>query len=391
METEIRSSVEKVLHTILRFQPISRAKIAKLCGLSKVTVSESVEWLLNVQIVKELGITEISRGRPPMLLSVNGDAGVIVAIEADKLTSKIGISDLNGKLIRWEYLPPIDENPSVFVDIISQHLHSIQKEYSHCPLGVVGVGFAIIGSFNQETGIIEYSANQASWNAYPFKMKIESIHSGIPFLVGRQSQICALGEAAFGRLKQVNNLACLSSSWGTGVGLYTELEGQHLIQERHTRFGHTTIQYDGRRCTCGNRGCLEEYVSVRTLMKEFYPDQLPQLELFRNLCKSASQKDQKTIQVFQEMYRYMAIGIANIINAYTPMQICITGMLSELIEEPALLQIQTMVEEMVPPAYRKSFQLFRSELGEMAVIYGCFAYVRENLASLVFHRTDTEE
>ena len=162
MDNAIRESIQIIWKQLLKSQPTSRAELAKLCGFSKVTASSCVDWLLDKGLVQELGVTEIRRGRPPMLLSVNGAAGVLVGIEADKISSKIAVTDLAGSLLERHDLPAIDSDPQKFVGQVSHYLMQFRKAYADRRLGVAGVGFAIVGSYNQEEGIIEYVANQTN-------------------------------------------------------------------------------------------------------------------------------------------------------------------------------------------------------------------------------------
>lgn len=388
MELNIRLSVDKVLMEVLRSQPVSRAQIAKSCGLSKVTVSDCVEWLLSQNILKELGTADIKRGRPPVMLSVNNEAGVIVAIEVDQITSKIGVSDLNGNLIKWEPLPPIDQQPEHFMDTISTKLHEICLKYERLPLSIVGIGLGIFGVYNQVLGTIEYVANHASWNSYPIRTKLNEYCPGLPLLVGRQAQMSALGEATFGGLKDVARLACITSSWGTGVGIFSMNNNRRIIPDFFTRFGHTTIKYNGRVCSCGNRGCFEEYVSIRNLIKQFYPDRDPSLNLFYELKKRLTAGDVAVSQAIQEMCKYLAIGTVNVINAYIPTHICVSGLISELFDDAHMEEIRTSIEKIVPLSYRRKLRVERSRMGALSVLYGSFAYVRENLAHLLYEKTN---
>lgn len=388
MELGIRASIELVLCTIIKTQPVSRATIAKITGLSKPAVSEAVEKLINYHLICELGISEISRGRPPMMLSINADTGVIVGIEADKISSKIGVSNLNGDLLSWSILPRIEDDPTVFLSKISQELNHIQEQYRSTALGVVGIGFGILGSYDEKAGVIEYSANQASWAKYPLRLNLERLKPGIPVRVERNAQMGAMAEIAFGDVSNVGHLVYLSSSWGLGVGVLSEGSGGKYNLGRYTRFGHTTIQWNGQRCICGNRGCLEEYASVRTLFHSFYPDQEPSMGLFEELVKRYQNREPEVTAAVRKLHGYLSIGAANAINAYNPTHFCFGGLLPQLIDDDDLDRIQEQVDSMLIPAHRQIIRLNKSQLGELGVLYGCFASVRENLAGNVMTGLD---
>lgn len=388
MESGIRASIELVLRTIIKTQPVSRATIAKITGLSKPAVSEAVEKLINYHLICELGIAGISRGRPPMMLSINAAAGVIVGIEADKISSKIGVSNLNGDLLSWSTLPRIEDDPAAFLSKINQELDHIQKQYRSTTLGVVGIGFGILGSYDEETGVIEYSANQASWNKYPLRLNLERLKPGIHLRVERNAQMGAMAEIAFGGISNIEHLVYLSSSWGLGVGVLSEGDGAKYNPGRYTRFGHTTIQLNGQRCICGNRGCLEEYASVRTLFNSFYPGKEPSMALFEELVDRYQNRESFMMAEIQKLHGYLAVGVANAINAYNPTHFCLGGLLPQLIDDDDLKKIQEQVDSMIIPAHRQMIQLNRSQLGGLGVLYGYFASARENLAGNVITSLD---
>lgn len=380
MDNTIRESIQLLWKQLLASQPASRVQLAKQCGFSKVTASHCVEWLLEKGLVQELGVTEIRRGRPPMLLSVSGEAGVLVGIEADKISSKIAVVDLAGSLLERHDLPAIEADPRKFVDQVSGHLKLFQEKYADRRLGVMGIGFAIVGAYNQEEGVIEYVANQMEWNHYPFRLEMLKMNQNIPYLVSQIARASARGEVCFGNKRGPGYLAFISANWGTGVGLYDRDSGESPLE---TRFGHATIDYQGKPCICGNRGCLEAYASIRTLFERFYPGQTPSGHQFQILVERLWAGDPAVTEAVEEMAAYLAIGIVNVINAYNPREICIGGLLGFLITEPVLAAIQRRVQEMVPPHFRRNLRITVSSLGDMAAVYGCVAMVRERLPELL--------
>ncbi|MCC7570010.1 ROK family protein [Candidatus Micrarchaeota archaeon] len=136
----------------------------------------------------------------------------------------------------------------------------------------------------------------------------------------------AVGESKMGAGKPYRNSIYLTL--GTGVG------GAIVIDKKlyngkggAGEFGHMIIIKDGRKCPCGQKGCLEEYVSVRAverlgkkyLRKNMTPLQISELALKGN--KNAK-------KVFQETGEYFGIGLTNLSNIFDPEAIVIGGGLS---------------------------------------------------------------
>ena len=78
--------------------------------------------------------------------------------------------------------------------------------------------------------------------------------------------MAAVGEWKYGAGRDTNDLVVMTI--GTGIGTSAIIEGK-LLRGRHFQAGclggHISVQYEGRECTCGNKGCLEAYGSTWSL------------------------------------------------------------------------------------------------------------------------------
>jgi predicted NBD/HSP70 family sugar kinase len=163
--------------------------------------------------------------------------------------------------------------------------------------------------------------------------------------------VCLSRELACGNIKIENDANCFALgeyfnhkkdlvgiTVGSGIGGGIIIGGKLFHGSGDAgEFGHITIYPNGRKCSCGNRGCLEEYVSIKAIkretMKKFKMIFEP-LDLF-NLAKRG---DNKAIEIFNEMGRYLGIGLSIIANILNPNLISIGGGISnagQLLLEPA--------------------------------------------------------
>ncbi|MGO1769558.1 MAG: ROK family protein [Microbacterium sp.] len=72
-----------VIHTVLRSSDVSRADVARLTGLSRITVSELVAGLVSDGIVVETGSRETAGrpGKPAKLLAINPNVFTTIAVD----------------------------------------------------------------------------------------------------------------------------------------------------------------------------------------------------------------------------------------------------------------------------------------------------------------------
>lgn len=91
-----------------------------------------------------------------------------------------------------------------------------------------------------------------------FHMKVTVINDAMAALIG---------ETAVGAAKNISNSVMLTL--GTGLGGAAIVNGKLLLGHncRAGRFGHLALYDGGRQCTCGRRGCIEQYVSATGLIK----------------------------------------------------------------------------------------------------------------------------
>ena len=92
--------------------------------------------------------------------------------------------------------------------------------------------------------------------------------------------------------------------------------------------GHQVVRVNGRRCTCGRKGCLEAYVSVPALQRsaeEATGRKMKPEEIFRGASKGNIDL-QETVQQYEEM---LGTGIVNIVNMFRPQLILLGGAMSE--------------------------------------------------------------
>lgn len=265
----------------------------------------------------------------------------------------VGLVDDNNKIVVKETLPTLAYRP---VEEITADIASLCQKV--CKKGDIslselrGIGLAIPGTINTKTGIVEYSNNLKFLN-FPI-VDFMSKHLNVPknmFKIGNDANLAAYGEAVAGAGK--NASSCVVVTLGTGVGSGIIIDGKIITGVKYggAEFGHTVIEYNGRQCSCGRRGCFEAYCSATALVemtKEKFRNTPNTLMHF--ICDGDVNKvGGKT--AFQAMYKgdkagkevvdtylsYLACGIVNIINTLQPEVLCIGGGVSN--EGPIIVEM----------------------------------------------------
>jgi glucokinase len=158
---------------------------------------------------------------------------------------------------------------------------------------------------------------------------------GLSVALGNDAHVTAVAERAFGAAHGLSNFIVVTISHG-GLGSCIFLDGHpHLGAEGFAgEFGHICIYEDGRQCSCGHRGCLEEYASarglvrtVREIIEEGRDSSLKDKgELTPQLVAVAcEQGDEVAIEAFKRTGRILGGALATYASLVDPEAIILTG------------------------------------------------------------------
>jgi glucokinase len=197
---------------------------------------------------------------------------------------------------------------------------------------VAAVGVGAPGVIHEQTGVVVKSPNFPDWNNLPLKKTLEE-ELKLPVFVENDANAAALGEQWRGAAKDIRSMIFLTLGTGVGGGIVLNGRIWHGADGMAGEVGHMTIVPEGRRCGCGNSGCLEMYASSRGIVMTFKEmcagkrldaDNRQELTSAR-IYQAARDGDTTARRVMQEMGRYLGIGIANLINIFNPEMVVIGG------------------------------------------------------------------
>ena len=223
------------------------------------------------------------------------------------------------------------------------------------------IGIGTPGPVDAIGRIARVAINLKNWHNVPLADWLEA-KTGLPTILENDANCAGLGEAWLGAGRHFKNLILLTL--GTGVGGAVILDGKLFSghQGAAGELGLIAINPDGPECNSGNRGSLEQYVSVQAIRRE---TGLEPIEL-ANLAKSG---DAKALEYWQNYGRYLGIGLASIIYILTPEAIIIGGGISAAAEF-FLPTVRAEIERRVLPSSRENLQLLVAQLGNQAGMVG---------------------
>ncbi len=304
-----------VLRTIFANESISRAEVARVTNLTRATVSELVNDLLDEGLVVETGRGESIGGKSPILLSVMADSRYLIGVNLaqDKFTG--AIVNLRGEIKESVEIPVQDSNGENALEFVYQIIDQLVKKEIN---PIVGIGVGAPGLINTREGVVVNAVN-LDWQDLPLRQLLEKKYR-LPVSVLNDSQATAIGEFVYGgQHTRDQNLIVVNVKHGIGSGI---LVNGRLFQGDGGgagEIGHVVVQEKGELCRCGKRGCLETISSTRAVLKNL---NLVSLEAAQAAFESG---DAAAKKVVTNAAHYLGISLANLIGILNIQQIVLVG------------------------------------------------------------------
>lgn len=221
------------------------------------------------------------------------------------------------------------------VDAIKTYLKT-----NHFDEPISAIGLGIPGSIDAKNGIVTYS-NNLHWNDLNI-VKILNEHFAVPIKITNDANAAALGEAKFGAGRIYSNVVMLTLGTGLGSGVIIDGKIYEGSDGTGAELGHVVICKDGVKCTCGRRGCLEQYASATALVRqtkealELHPESAMHKIVEQDGKVSAKtpfiaakMNDRAALDVVNHYIEYLGTGICNICNIFRPDCIVLSGGVSK--------------------------------------------------------------
>ena len=251
----------------------------------------------------------------------------VVGIDLGGTQIKIGLIDDQGKVIFFKnYLTRVELGKEKVLRRIIRFINNFRKTCKQIGANPRLIGLGSAGIIDREEGIVRTSPNFPDWKEVPLARFI-SEEIGLPTFLDNDANVVTFGEKWVGAGKDLDHFLCLTLGTGVGSGLILNGRPWYGSQGSGPEFGHMTIQPNGERCGCGNRGCLETLASATYLVKKAQkgldrkiPTKLSEIvssskrPLSAKLLYEAAKKgDPFCISLFAELGQYLGIALANIV------------------------------------------------------------------------------
>ena len=290
-----------------------------------------------------------------------------------------GVVDGQGRVLaRARRLTP-SRDPKAVEDTIVEVVAELRTGHE-----IVAVGIGAAGFVDADRARVLFAPHLA-WRNEPLRDAVREA-VGLPVVVENDANAAAWAEWRFGAGRGETTLVCVTLGTGIGGGIVSDGVVQRGRYGMAGEFGHMVVVSDGHRCECGNRGCLEQYASgnvlgreARELARAGSPVTVPLMERVGGdidalvgplITEAAQDGDPCAIELFEEVGRWLGIGLANLAAALDPGVFVIGGGVSdagELLLRPAR---ESFRRTLTGRGFRPEPRIVRAAFGPEAGLVG---------------------
>jgi glucokinase len=288
----------------------------------------------------------------------------VIGIDLGGTAIKLGRFRQDGTCLQsMSVATPQPATPTAVVDVMVEAITSLSSANDHLSASqrIKAVGVGTPGPTDANGRIARVAINLAGWHDVPLADLLEA-KTGYPTVLANDANCAGLGEVWLGAGRQFRNVILLTL--GTGVGGAIILDGQLFTghQGAAGELGLITLNPDGPMCNSGNRGSLEQYVSVQAIRRRTGKEPA-------ELGVMARDGDKFALEFWESYGRDLGTGLASLIYVLTPEAIIIGGGVSASADFffPATL---AEIERRVLSSSRADLKLTGAELGNQAGIVG---------------------
>lgn len=201
----------------------------------------------------------------------------------------------------------------------------------------LGIGIGAPGTVDRDRGLV-LTAPNLKWYDFPLVERLTAL-TGLPIRIDNDANCATYGEWWLGAARGGTNVIGVTIGTGVGGGIIIDRHVYHGSSDAAGEIGHITIDLNGRRCGCGNYGCLEAYASgsaigerAREALQNDESSVLPSLVdgdvskiTAAVVYKAAGEGDALALEIVRDTAKYLGAGIANLLNVFNPDVVVIAG------------------------------------------------------------------
>ncbi|MEU7853522.1 ROK family transcriptional regulator [Nonomuraea sp. NPDC049141] len=352
----------------------TRKELIAYTGLSRSTITERVDRLIEAGYIHESGVGASGGGRPPSVLDIDPTNRLVLVADLGASHARVALTDLAARPMAEEHAElRIDRGPEDVLSWIRQAFQRLLDRSGRTSAQVCGIGMDLPGSVDHNSGRVIRSFLMPGWDDHPIGAALREAFN-VPVLVENDANAMAYGEW-WSFWRRSRSLLLLKVSTGIGTGIVLDGRIYRGVEDAAGNLGHVRLhESDDRVCTCGSRGCVASLASGQALAANLGR------ESSREVVRLVQAGDPTAIALTQEAGRTVGVVLATAVSLLNPAVLVLAGDMAET-GEHYLTGIRESVYRRSLPYTTRNLEIVNSSLGDRAGIVGTAVLVIEHVLS----------
>lgn len=385
----LRPSDRQLLEVLRRHGELDRAGLARLSGMPRSTVTDSVARLQQQGFVVERAMpfaTRAGAGRPPVLLALAAPAGVAGLVWLTHESLHAGVFGFDGAVHAQLTVDPFPYGPADRVagpglELLTRALAQASRAHAELRGLVVAMPMPVsAGPASAAAGpaalLTRSSLAPSHVPADPSRELAEAL--GVPVWVENDANLAALGEGVLGAAIDMPSFLYIKIVQGIGAGLVLDRRLHRGAGGLAGELAHIHVENDGAVCACGGRGCLMTTFNARRLLDRIRAVH-PRAESMADVMRLAEDGDAGVLRLLRDLGRTIGRSIADFCVYVAPDGVVIDGVLQNA-ATPVIDGIREALYQYAPPAVVSRVRVVVGALAEQAELHGAAVLARRNLS-----------
>ncbi|WP_273128178.1 ROK family transcriptional regulator [Bacillus weihaiensis] len=336
-----KTSLKKTLYQLIHKNgPISKVALQPHFDVPPTTMARMIYELEERGYIESAGFGEAKGGRPPILYKAATNTGYLVGVEIARTHVKVMLVNIGFELVETKSFSLTNiHDPKRTIKLLVETIQTFQQVYEISDKLLLGIGIGAVGPLDRKRGIIlnpeDFPAE--GWENVSLFKELQTFFS-CKMTLNNGANTAALAEYHFQPQISRQILYCING-YGVRCGY---IHGGALLHDDAgdaSSFGHIVIEPNGRLCTCGRRGCLTAYTSLRAISQAIAMKEQKQQGIktpylsFDQLIHDYQVDKQFVREAVMEAAYYYGLGLSTMINILNPNEVILHGKLIYQVED----------------------------------------------------------
>jgi len=352
------------------------SELAAAMGVSRSTVIQRLEFLMDLELVESDSTANGSRGRPAAITRFRASSGIVLAAQIGITGTRLATTDLSGEILSDRFIDvDLAKGPTSLLNDLQHSFDGMIKELGRTGDQVAGVGIGIPSTVELQNYARGLGLEGADWDREFFKSKLWERYDA-PVFLDLDVNLLALAE----RRKSwpdIEVFVCVKLGTLIDAAIVVNGTPVHGASGLAGELGHIKVSGATTLCSCGGIGCLDAVASGSALVKQLAASGFDVAHV-SDVTRLAQQGQPEAVLAVRDAGRRIGEALSSVVNLLNPAVIATWGYLTEA-ETPLFAGMRESLYQTALPGSSERLSLVRASLGDFAGVRGAAMRVIDEL------------